>query len=205
MMTEFVTEQAFAAGLVLLQLVEMAREIVARITHWQYSRSMAPLWRTLVTAFPHIAINTNTTRRGLPSKAPPNFYRCIIEISDGLALLGPYYPRDIEQTGTAEWDTDPATAAAMVRVALAAYEVGALPSPPPYPRLGPGCDDWRLTARWMTLLARSLPPDSGFKPSRDRSRSGPAPPGSGLRTWPSDSRCNCARCHRRGRAARRSP
>lgn len=137
---------------------KIARKIVARITRWQYSRSMAPLWRTLVAAYPHIALNAKTTRRGLLLKGTPNFYRCIIEISDGLALLGPYYPRDIKQNGTAEWDTDPATAAAMVRVALAAYEVGAPPSPPPHPHLGPGCDDWRRTARWMTLLARSLPP-----------------------------------------------
>ncbi|RZS44489.1 hypothetical protein EV193_101365 [Herbihabitans rhizosphaerae] len=142
-----------ALGLALIPLAALFAKIRAAYDRRQrnrYARKMAPLWRTLTTEFPYVALEAGTD---------DEFEKVTVEIADGLSELA----RDCDEpTGDMR---DPAVAAGVIAVGLERRAARRdarwagdddAPAEPPYPRLEPDLPTWRRRARWMIAVGEHL-------------------------------------------------
>jgi hypothetical protein len=108
-------------------------------------------------AFPQLALGrlpaTSWRARLGTGSTHYRFYRRVVEIRDGLVLLGPYY--DAAAAGRAGTDPPEVHWARMIRAALRAKEAGS-PAPEADPVLVPGGDDLESDARLLAGIAGEL-------------------------------------------------
>jgi hypothetical protein len=141
-----------------------------RVAQARYRRPIASLWRMLTSEYPHMMLHAHENDASATASNrffDPGFDRAMREVTDGLALLAPYYIAgglDPVAAGKADGVREPQAAARIVLGTLRARKaerdqrgVGAeLRCPPPYPRLVPEFDGWRDMARWLAQLSGEL-------------------------------------------------
>ncbi|ONI90097.1 hypothetical protein ALI144C_03480 [Actinosynnema sp. ALI-1.44] len=144
-----------ALGLALAPLAAIAAGVRARYERRQrarYTQRMLPLWHTLTTEFPYVALD-----------GEHDFDRVSTEITDGLSELARDCPRPDGDPG------DPHVAADAIATGLTRRAEqrrtrenaqwagdGDTTHEPPYPRLEPDFPDWRRRAEWMAAVADDL-------------------------------------------------
>ncbi|RRO17046.1 hypothetical protein EIL87_12290 [Saccharopolyspora rhizosphaerae] len=125
----------------------------------RYSQQLMPLWRTLTTEFPHIALNHHVSDSGRP-RPDDDFERITAEITDGLAELARDCPPPNDAARNPRHAADAVAAGLQRRIAVREarwdHEVPT-PIEPPYPVIEPDFDgSWRRRARWMIQLSNEL-------------------------------------------------
>ncbi|ALG11910.1 MAB_1171c family putative transporter [Kibdelosporangium phytohabitans] len=144
-----------ALGLALAPLAAIAAGLRTRYERRQrarYTERMLPLWRTLTTEFPYVALG-----------GEHDFDRVSTEITDGLSELARDCPRPDGDPGDPRVAAD-AIAAGLTRRAdrRQARDGGQWAGDdldtrePPYPRLEPDFPGWRDRAEWMAKVADDL-------------------------------------------------
>ncbi|MEU8233135.1 MAB_1171c family putative transporter [Actinoplanes sp. NPDC048967] len=144
---------AFVVGVSYAAVVGMLVSVPLWRAHRRYYRQLEPLWTAVDQAFPQLVLGRVPAvpwrgRLGWDS-SHYRFYRRVVEIRDGLVLLGPYFeipadaPRDEQQ-----W-------AAVIRAALRARQAES-PIVDADPVLVPGGDDLESDARRLAGISREL-------------------------------------------------
>jgi hypothetical protein len=124
--------------------------------HRRYYRELEPLWTAVDQAFPQLVLGRVPAvswrgRLGWDS-SHYRFYRRVVEIRDGLVLLGPYFEVSVGRT---EAQRDEAHWAAVIRGALSAKQAEG-PVVDADPVLVPGGDDLESDARRLVGISREL-------------------------------------------------
>jgi len=148
---------AFVAGISYAAVTGMLAALPIWRAHRRYHRRLEPLWRVMNQAFPQLALGrlpaTSWRARLGTGSTHYRFYRRVVEIRDGLVLLGPYY--DAASAGRAGTDPPEVHWARMIRAALRAKEAGN-PAPEADPVMVPGGDDLESDARLLAGIAGEL-------------------------------------------------
>jgi hypothetical protein len=146
---------AFVVGVSYAAVVGMLISVPLWRTHRRHYRQLEPLWAAMRRAFPQLVLGRvpATSWRGRLGwdSTHYRFYRRVVEIRDGLVLLGPYY--DATPAGTAEHDQ--ARWATVIREALRAKEAES-PIVDADPVLLPGGDDLESDAQLLAGIARAF-------------------------------------------------
>jgi hypothetical protein len=149
---------AFVVGISYAAVTGMLITLPIWRAHRRYHRRLKPLWTAMHRAFPQLALTrapASSWRARLGTGSVHyRFYRRVVEIRDGLVLLGPYLdltdapdvPSRAEQE--ARW-------AGMISEALRAKEAGS-PIVEADPVLLPGGDDLESDARLLAGISREL-------------------------------------------------
>ncbi|MBQ0923090.1 MAB_1171c family putative transporter [Saccharopolyspora endophytica] len=134
-----------------------ARYETARRT--RYTQQLAPLWRTLTSEFPHIALAHHGNERS-SGRPDDDFERTTAEITDGLAELARDCPHPAGDPRKPQNAADAIEAGLHRRMAIREARWGhETPSPTelPYPVIEPDFEgNWSHRARWMVQLSREL-------------------------------------------------
>jgi hypothetical protein len=166
-------QSAMTLGLALPALAAFISRIGAltdRMLQARYRRPITSLWRILTSEYPHMMLQAREndgTAAASNRVLEPGFDRAMREVTDGLALLAPYYiAGGLDPVAASKSDgvREPQAAARIVHGTLRVRKAerdqrgaGAeLRSPPPYPRLVPEFDGWRDMARWLAQLSGEL-------------------------------------------------
>jgi hypothetical protein len=148
---------AFVVGISYAAVTGMLVALPIWRAHRRYYRRLEPLWTAMHHAFPQLTLArvpaTSWRARFGTGSTHYRFYRRVVEIRDGLVLLGPYY--DAASAGRAGTDSQEAHWAGVIRDALRAKETGN-PRPEADPVLVPGGDDLESDARLLAGIAREL-------------------------------------------------
>ncbi|WP_344933366.1 MAB_1171c family putative transporter [Actinoplanes nipponensis] len=146
---------SFVVGVSYAAVVGMLVSVPLWRAHRRHYRQLQPLWAAMHRAFPQLRLGrvpaTSWRARLGWDSAHYRFYRRVVEIRDGLVLLGPYY--DISATGGAEHDEG--RWAAVIHAALRAREAES-PIVDADPVLLPGGDDLESDARVLAGIARAF-------------------------------------------------
>jgi hypothetical protein len=133
-----------------------------------------PLWRDLVDAVPHVALETprNRVRKvlGSPDTIRLRLYRQVIEIRDALLILQDYVTpetmerarRHIGSQGLPEEQSEPAFTACWLRAAVQAKEDAVTPRPNPLVTANHDCLRGETDFLLAVLRARGLPAVRSF-------------------------------------------
>jgi hypothetical protein len=147
---------AFVVGVSYAAVVGMLVSVPLWRAHRRYYRQLEPLWTAVDQAFPQLVLGRVPAaswrgRLGWDS-SHYRFYRRVVEIRDGLVLLGPYFEmpagRDDDQRDEAHW-------AAVIGAALHAKRAES-PIVDADPVLVPGGDDLESDARRLAAISREL-------------------------------------------------
>jgi hypothetical protein len=170
---------AFVIGVSYAAVVGMLASLPLWLRHRRYHRQLEPLWTAMHRAFPQLMLGRvpATSWRGRLGWESTHyrFYRRMVEIRDGLVLLGPYVdtsspaerdpPRDSphdpphdpprESSHEPPGDQEEVRWAILIRDALRAKEAES-PVVDADPVLVPGGDDLESDARRLTVIAREF-------------------------------------------------
>jgi hypothetical protein len=148
---------AFVVGVSYAAVTGMLVALPIWRAHRRYYRRLEPLWTAMHQAFPQLMLGrvpaTSWRARLGTGRTHYRFYRRVVEIRDGLVLLGPYY--DAASAGRAGADPQEVHWARVIRDALHAKETGC-PAPEADPLLVPGGDDLESDARLLAGIAGEL-------------------------------------------------
>jgi hypothetical protein len=148
---------AFVVGISYAAVLGMVTSLPLWRAHRRCYRQLEPLWRAINQAFPQLALGRvpATSWRGRLGwdSSHFRFYRRVVEIRDGLVLLGPYY--DTPPTGGGDSGGDEARWAGLISEALRAKRVES-PIVDGNPVLLPGGDDLESDARLLAGISRQL-------------------------------------------------
>ncbi|MGW4944970.1 MAB_1171c family putative transporter [Actinoplanes sp. NPDC004185] len=147
---------AFVVGVSYAAVVGMLVSVPLWRAHRRYYRQLEPLWTAVDQAFPQLVLGRVPAvswrgRLGWDS-SHYRFYRRVVEIRDGLVLLGPYFE------GSAGRDETPRDEKAWAEVIRGALRAKAAESPivDADPVLVPGGDDLESDARRLAGISREL-------------------------------------------------
>ncbi|MEU8608837.1 MAB_1171c family putative transporter [Actinoplanes sp. NPDC048791] len=147
---------AFVVGVSYAAVVGMLVSVPLWRAHRRYYRQLEPLWTAVDQAFPQLVLGRVPAvswrgRLGWDS-SHYRFYRRVVEIRDGLVLLGPYFEVSAGRTGAQQ---DEEHWAGVIRGALRAKEAES-PIVDADPVLVPGGDDLESDARRLVGISREL-------------------------------------------------
>lgn len=146
---------AFVVGVSYAAVVGMLVSLPLWRAHRRYYRQLEPLWTAIHQAFPQLTLDRvpDTSWRGRLGwdSAHYRFYRRVVEIRDGLVLLGPYY----DTSAADDAGRDEAHWAGLIRDALRERETES-PIVDADPVLLPGGDDVESDARLLAGISREL-------------------------------------------------
>ncbi|MDN5914172.1 MAG: hypothetical protein L0I76_03525 [Pseudonocardia sp.] len=152
---------ALVVGAIVPLVDGVIREVPRIRAQRRTARTLEPLWRALHAEFPELSLELRSPG---PGRA---LYRRVVEIRDGLVLLGPHFDSAVAQRATARgrragespYEVAVSVQAALVRDALRARRAGEEP-PHDVVRLerdaepGDHTGDWRDDADTLVRLAR---------------------------------------------------
>ena len=145
---------AFVVGVSYAAVMGMLVSVPLWLAHRRYHRQLEPLWAAMHRAFPQLALGRvpATSWRGRLGWESTHyrFYRRVVEIRDGLVLLGPYL-----DTAPAGHPPEEVRWAALIHDALRAQEAES-PVVDAEPVLVPGGDDLESDARRLAVIAREF-------------------------------------------------
>jgi hypothetical protein len=148
---------AFVVGVSYAAVTGMVISLPVWRAHRRHYRRLEPLWTAMHEAFPQLALGrvpaTSWRARLGTGSTHYRFYRRVVEIRDGLVLLGPYY--EAASAGRAAAESPEAYWARTIREALRAKESGD-PIVEADPVLMPGGDDLESDARLLAGISREL-------------------------------------------------
>ncbi|MFI7541936.1 MAB_1171c family putative transporter [Actinoplanes sp. NPDC049599] len=147
---------AFVVGISYAAVTGMVVALPVWRAHRRHYRRLEPLWTAMHQAFPQLALGrvpaTSWRARLGAGSTHYRFYRRVVEIRDGLVLLGPYYDAAAAPAGP---ESAEAHWARVIREALRAKAADS-PVVEADPVLVPGGDDLESDARLLTGISREL-------------------------------------------------